>query len=129
MGHTRERYSIVLMSPPDRAQLRWQSLEALAIYFAIAVLLLDRGLVGHPGYYVGRDTDPPVHMWFFNWWRYSLSHQLNPFIMDWVWAPLGINLAWTTCVPLISLISIPLQLTVGEPTTYNVIVVTMPPLA
>jgi hypothetical protein len=117
------------MTSPDRTQRRWQSLGALAIYLAIAVLLLDRGLVGHPGYYVGRDTDPPVHMWFFNWWRYSLSHKLNPFIMDWVWAPLGINLAWTTCVPLISLISIPLQLMVGEPTTYNIIAVTMPPLA
>jgi hypothetical protein len=68
-------------------------------------------------------------MWFFNWWRFSLSQRLNPFITDWVWAPLGINLAWTTFVPLPSLISIPLQLTVGEPATYNLIAMPMLPLA
>ena len=39
------------------------------------------------------------------------------------------NLAWTTFVPLPSLISIPLQVTVGEPATYNVIATPMLPLA
>ncbi len=117
------------MTSPDRAQRRWQSLLALAIYFAIAVLLLDRGLVGHPGYYIGRDTDPPQTMWFFNWWRFSLAHGLNPFVSDWVWAPLGSNLAWTAIVPLLAWISIPLQLTVGEPATYNLIVILTLPLA
>jgi hypothetical protein len=117
------------MTSTDHARRRLQSLGALAIYFAAAVLLLDRGLRGHPGYMIGRDTDPGVHMWFFNWWRFAIAHRLNPFITDWVWAPLGINLAWTTCVPLPSLVSIPLQLTVGEPATYNIMVTLMPPLA
>ena len=118
-----------LMTSSDRAQHRLQSFGALALYFALAVLLLDRGLIGHPGYFIGRDTDPPQTMWFFNWWRFSLAHGLNPFISDWVWAPLGVNVAWTTCVTLPSLISIPLQLTVGEPATYNIIVMPMLPLA
>jgi hypothetical protein len=95
----------------------------------VAVFLLTRGLVGHPGYFIGRDTDPPQTMWFFNWWRFSLAQRLNPFITDWVWAPLGINLAWTTCQPLPSLISIPLQDTVGEPATYNIIIISALPLA
>ncbi len=68
-------------------------------------------------------------MWFFNWWRFSIAHGLNPFITDYVWAPLGINLAWTTFVPILAWASIPLQLTVGEPATYNIIVSLMPPLA
>jgi hypothetical protein len=68
-------------------------------------------------------------MWFFTWWRFALAHGLNPFITDWVWTPLGMNLAWTTCVPLPSLISIPLQVTIGEPATYNIIVTPMLPLA
>jgi hypothetical protein len=117
------------MTSPDRARRRSQSLGAFALYFAAAILLLDRGLIGHPGYFIGRDTDPGVHMWFFNWWRFALAHGLNPFITDWVWTPLGMNLAWTTCVPLPSLISIPLQVTVGEPATYNIIVTPMLPLA
>jgi hypothetical protein len=118
-----------MTSPPDRAQRRWQSVGALAIYFAIAILLLDRGLAGHPGYYVGRDTDPPQTMWFFNWWRYSFAQGLNPFITDLVWAPLGINLAWTTLVPLPAWISIPLQPILSEPATYNIVISLALPLA
>jgi hypothetical protein len=68
-------------------------------------------------------------MWFFNWWRYSLSHGLNPFFTDLVWTPLGINLSWTALVPMLAWISIPLQLTIGEPTTYNLTVTLMLPLA
>jgi hypothetical protein len=68
-------------------------------------------------------------MWFFNWWRYSLSHGLNPFFTDLVWTPYGVNLAWTALVPMLAWISIPLQLTVGEPTTYNLLVTLMLPLA
>jgi hypothetical protein len=118
-----------MTSSPDRAQRRWQTFGALAIYSAIAILLLDRGLVGHPGYYIGRDTDPPQTMWFFNWWRYSVTHGLNPFFTDLVWTPLGINLAWTTFVPLPAWISTPLQITVGEPATYNIVISLVLPLA
>jgi len=98
------------------------------LYLFLSLLFFARGL-GHPGYMIGRGTDPGVHMWFFNWWRFAIAHRLNPFMTDWVWAPLGINLAWTTSVPLPSLISIPLQAMAGEPATYNIIVILMPPLA
>jgi hypothetical protein len=107
-----------------------RGVSIFVMYLAIALIYFARGLHGHSGdYYLGRETDPPQTMWFFNWWRFSLAHGLNPFVTDWVWAPLGINLAWTTFVPLLALISIPLQVTVGEPATYNIIAVLMLPLA
>ena len=112
----------------NKVTWRLASIAAL-IYLLIAALLLARGLFGHPGYYIGQDTDPPVHMWFFNWWRFAIAHGLNPFFTDWVWAPLGVNLAWTTFMPLLSILSIPLQLTVGEPATYNMMLTPMLPLA
>jgi hypothetical protein len=117
------------MTSRDLSQRRWQSFGAFALYFMVAVLLFARGLIGHHGYFIGRDTDPPQTMWFFNWWRFSFAHGLNPFITDWVWAPLGMNLAWTTLVPLPALASIPLQLTIGEPATYNVMITFALPLA
>ena len=43
-------------------------------------------------------------MWFFHWWRFAFAHGLNPFFTDLVWAPLGINLTWTTCQPLLSIL-------------------------
>jgi hypothetical protein len=117
------------MVASNRTELRLQSFAAFALYLTLAIVLFARGLFGHPDYVLGQGTDLPQTMWFFNWWRFSLSHGLNPFLTDWVWAPLGINLAWTTCVPLLSLISIPLQLTVGEPATYNILAMPMLPLA
>jgi len=117
------------MAASNRAQLRLQSFLAFALYLTIAVVLFARGLFGHPGYVIGRETDPAQTMWFFNWWRFSIAHRLNPFFTDWVWAPLGINLAWTTFVPLPAWFSIPIQATVGEPATYNIIMTLMPPLA
>jgi hypothetical protein len=107
---------------------RWAA--AFLLYLSFSILLLGSGLAGHPTTcYVGRGTDPGQTMWFFNWWRFSLARGLNPFITDWVWAPMGINLAWTTFVPLPAWFSIPLQATVGEPTTYNLIMMLMPALA
>ena len=100
------------------------------LYLAIALIVFARGLPGQfANDYVGYQTDPPQTMWFFNWWRFAIVHRLNPFITHWVWAPRGVNLTWTTFIPLPALLSIPLQVTVGEPTTYNIIVLLMPPLA
>ena len=98
------------------------------IYLILSVSFFARALLTST-YYIGRGTDPPQTMWFFNWWLYSLSHGLNPFFTDLVWAPIGINLAWTAIVPLLAWISIPLQLTVGEPATYNLIAILALPLA
>jgi len=109
---------------------RYERTAVFVFFLTFSILLFGRGLAAHLATaYLGRETDPGVHMWFFNWWRFSLAHGLNPFITDFVWAPLGINLAWTTCVPLPSLISIPLQVTVGEPATYNIIAMLLVPLA
>jgi hypothetical protein len=109
---------------------RWQAAGIFLVYLLVTLVCFAHSLPGHFGdYYIGRETDPTQTMWFFNWWRFSLSHGLNPFLTDWVWAPLGINLAWTTFVPLPSLISIPLQVTIGEPATYNIVAMLMPLLA
>src|SRR5208282_6152695 len=51
------RTGFPLMTSSDRARHRLQSFGAFALYFALAALLLDRGLIGHPGYVIGRDTD------------------------------------------------------------------------
>ncbi len=105
-------------------------LSALGLYLAVSLIYFARALPGHPGeFYIGRDTDPPQTMWFFNWWRFSLAHGLNPFFTDWVWAPSGVNLAWTAIVPILAWVSIPLQITMGEPAAYNVIVTFALPLA
>src|SRR5262249_50393226 len=109
-------------TPEDRSSsARRQSLSAFGLYLAIAVVLLDRGLIAHwNSHYIGCDTDPLAMMWFFRWWMYAFSNRINPFFTDLLWAPRGINLTWTTFVPLPAWVSIPLQLIVGEPASYNI---------
>lgn len=94
---------------------------ALSLYLLIAVAILDRGLIHCTSCYIGRDTDPPMFMWFLRWWPYAIAHRLNPFWTDRLWAPRGFNLAWTTIVPLPALASIPLQWLFGLRIAYNVL--------
>ncbi|HKN14225.1 MAG TPA: hypothetical protein VJX68_13625 [Candidatus Binatus sp.] len=117
------------MSPQDRAHHRSQSFRAFALYFALAVLLLDRGLAAHPGYFIGREADPWIYMWFLRWWRYALANRVNPFMTDMVWAPRGFNLAWSAFVPLPAWIAIPIGRTLGEATAYNILCIIALPLA
>jgi hypothetical protein len=99
------------------------SLLAFAIYLAIAMALLDRGLVGvDVPHFIGTGTDPPMLMWYLNWWPYAIAHRLNPFWSYMVWAPVGVNLAWTTCVPLPALVAAPLQKLFGLVAAYNTLV-------
>ncbi|HUY20542.1 MAG TPA: hypothetical protein VMV15_15115 [Candidatus Binataceae bacterium] len=109
---------------------RAQSLVAFAIYLAIAIALLDRGLIGaRVPQYLGTGTDPPMLMWFLKWWPYAIAHRLNPFWTHMVWAPMGVNLAWTTCVPLLAMVSAPIQSAFGLITAYNTLVTVAMPAA
>jgi hypothetical protein len=67
-------------------------------------------------------------MWSFVWWPYALVQHLNPFLTEVVWAPKGINLAWTTAIPLPSFIAWPLTATVGPIAAYNVLSIASLPL-
>jgi hypothetical protein len=52
---------------------------------------------------------------------------VSPFITDLIWAPNGINLAWTTAIPLPSFVAWPLTASLGPIVAYNVwCLITMP---
>jgi hypothetical protein len=95
-------------------------LAALAIYFVLAVLFFARGLGGRLSTaYIGNGVDPQLLMWLIAWWPHALGHGLNPLYTRAVWAPEGVNLAWTTCMPLVSLPALPVVLTMGPLVAYN----------
>ena len=60
------------------------------LYFGVRVAL--RGPVS----YVGTGVDPQIFIWSFAWWPHALLHGENPFVTHAIWAPSGLNLAWTT---------------------------------
>src|SRR5512146_2546007 len=108
--------------PIRRSRLAFdlRGISALALYFALAALFFTRGLSGRwSTAYIGKGVDPQLLMWLVAWWRHSLSHGLNPLYTRAVWAPDGVNLAWTTCMPLVSLPAIPVVSTIGPVFAYN----------
>jgi hypothetical protein len=112
--------SAAISSAKRPCALDWQGLAALAIYLGLAFLFFARGLFGRfSTAYIGKDVDPPQFMWLIAWWAHAISHGLNPLHTRAVWAPHGINLAWTTCMPLLSLALAPLVLTLGPVFAYN----------
>ncbi len=108
---------------PDR-----HGLLALSIYLTFSLLVFGRTLPGHfRDAYIGTD-DPSALMWFLVWWPHALVHHLDPFFTDLLWAPSGINLAWTTSIPLPSFVIWPLTASVGPIAAYNVLCLASLPL-
>jgi hypothetical protein len=104
-------------------------LLALSIYLTLSLLFFGRPLLGHfRDTYIGTGPDPSLAMWFFVWWPHALVQHLNPFLTDVIWAPNGINLAWTTSIPLPSFIAWPLTATVGPIAAFNVLTLASLPL-
>ena len=102
-----------------RAEVLLQ-LGVFLAYLALSFLFFGRGLVGYfSDRFIGRDADPPQMMWLLAWWPFALSHHLNPFLTDYVWAPVGFNFAWMTSTPLASLLATPFLKSVGVVATLN----------
>jgi hypothetical protein len=95
-------------------------LLAFAIYFALAALFFARELGGHfSTAYIGKGVDPPQLMWLMAWWPHAIAHGLNPLFTDQIWAPRGLNLAWATSMPLLSLIAAAPVALLGPVPIYN----------
>jgi len=111
----------------DRGIWRWH-VGALAVYTAISIRFLDHG-VSITRNIQGMGTDPTAFIWFLAWWPWAISHHLNPLYTHLVWQPEGVDLAWMTSVPLLSLIGLPITLLSGPVLTFNVLIIAAPALA
>lgn len=99
-------------------------------YTAVAFLYFGVRLVSHPGRGIlGSGRDPQIFVWSFAWWPHAIGAGQNPFVSHAVYAPDGINLAWTTTVPGLALAFTPLTLLFGPVVSYNVAALLMPALA
>jgi hypothetical protein len=98
---------------------------ALALYAATSFLFLDH-FTSLTKDILGFGHDPGIFLWFFEWWPWSLTHHLSPLHTDLVWQPQGENLAWTTNVPLLSALALPLSLIGGPVLAYNVLTLCAP---
>ena len=109
---------------------RLEAAAALLIYSAVSVALFGLAVFGRfPRAYIGAGNDPLTFMWFLVWWPHALREGLDPFITNAVWAPGGVNLAWTTSIPGPSLAAAPLTVAFGPVVAFNVLMLMAPPLS
>src|SRR6266542_4012185 len=108
----------------------WTSAALPACYVLVAFVYWGARLLPHPGRsYIGSSTDPQIFIWSFAWWHHALAHGLNPLYTHAIWAPDGVNLAWTGTSPGLALVFVPLTWLAGPVVSYNVAAVLMPALA
>ena len=101
----------------------------LAGYILIAFAYWGVRLLPHPGRsLVGTGTDTQIFVWSFAWWPHALGHGLNPFEASSIWAPQGVNLAWTATAPGMALLFTPLTLLTGPIVSFDVATILMPAL-
>jgi hypothetical protein len=109
---------------------RWTSLAALAGYSVVAFLLLGvQPLVRGSTQFIGFGYDPQIFIWSLAWWPHAIAHGQNPFVTHAIWAPIGVNLTWSTTVPGLALLFAPLTVLAGPILAYDVAAVLMPALA
>ena len=86
-------------------------------------------LENYSHYYFGIGSDPILFMWSLSWWPYALKAGINPFISHYIFAPVGVNLTWTTSIPGLALILAPLTSMAGPVSSYNIISILVPILS
>jgi hypothetical protein len=68
-------------------------------------------------------------VWSFGWWYHALSTGINPLLSHALYAPGGVNIAWTPSAPGLALAFTPLTALVGPVASVNVAGVLMPALS
>jgi hypothetical protein len=93
------------------------------LYFGLRIVLRGNGA------YVGHGIDPQIFIWSFAWLPHAVLHGENPLITHAIWAPVGLNLTWTTSVPGLAVLFAPVTLLFGPLSAYNLAATLMPALA
>ncbi len=101
---------------------------ALALYGAESWAFLDHG-ASLTRSVLGSSSDPSLITWFLAWWPWAAAHHVTSLQSFLLWQPAGLNLAWTTCVPLLALLGLPFTLLSGPVLAFNVLTLAAPVLA
>ena len=72
--------------------------------------------------------DSTLFIWSYEWWPYAILHGLNPFITDYLWYPIKVNLTHMTSIPSLALVMAPVTLIFGPLFSYNLVQVLTPAL-
>jgi len=97
--------------------------------FLIASIALAWPAVSHLGSRVPGGADGILFAWHFEWIAQSVTHFQNPLGSPMLNAPQGMNEMWNAAVLLLSIICIPLTLTIGPFATVSLLTVIAPAIS
>lgn len=99
-------------------------------YAAISFGYFGWRLLPHPGrLLIGSGHDLQIFIWSFAWWPHAIGSWTNPFVSHAIYAPSGVNLAWTASAPGLALAFSPITVLFGPVAAYNVAALLLPALA
>src|SRR5262245_51540705 len=82
----------------DRSRLRRWTTDLVVVCGSAAISFGFFGwrLLPHPGrHLIGFGHDAQIYIWSFAWWSHAIGSWANPFYTHSLYAPDGVNLAWT----------------------------------
>jgi hypothetical protein len=109
----------------------FRGLVAYAIYQIVAIVLWAAPVFGDPAHRilgVGLG-DSRIYEWALRWTPWALLHGHDPLWTDRIFAPTGVNLAWTTFIPGPALLMAPITWLFGTLVSYNVLMTVAPAVA
>jgi hypothetical protein len=118
-------------TPQDTARSRdGFGAAALIIYLVLSMIFFARGVIhDFAAAHIAIGSDPSIFMWCLVWWPYAIANHLNPFFTDKIWVPSGFNVAWSTSIPLQSILAWPLTRVWGPVAAFNVLCLLLPALS
>lgn len=106
---------------------RRADLVVLLGYAAISFGYYGWRVLPHPGRnLIGWGHDSEIYVWSFAWWPHAIGSWTNPFMTHVLYAPTGINTAWTLSVPGIAVAFSPITVLFGPVASYNVAALLLP---
>jgi hypothetical protein len=107
----------------------YQGLIAFVIYLVTMIFGLAQPLLPHLDvpHVQQSQVDANFYIWAVSWWPYAITHGLNPLFSHQIMAPGGVNLAWATTTPTVSLLMWPITATAGPIAAFNLSLILAPP--
>jgi hypothetical protein len=91
-------------------------------YIVLALLLFSSAWRDPANRLIGGQGDTSYMTWFVRWYPFALTHARNPFLSTYLNYPDGINVLWSTGLPLVMWLLTPLTIFAGPIVSYNVLV-------
>lgn len=110
-------------APSAREKGRSRLLPAIAgptLYVCIAFGVMGAAWANPTNTVIGSGGDPLSYLWVFQWPTFAIGHGLNPFFSEYLIAPLGTNLAWSSSTGP-GIVLAPLVILLGPVLAYNLL--------